>query len=230
MVYGCGAARAQGRKAAELLVFSRQKLVLLSVPKTGSTAYEDALAPHASMVVRAPPDLKHAPVFRYNRFFRPMVERFVGHDTAVVAVMRAPVDWLGSWYRYRRRDALAGHANSTLGLSFDAFVAAYCRGDPPAFARVGSQAKFLEPQRNGTRVTHLFRYEDQEGFRRFLEARLGVSVETRIRNRSPALALELSEPVRARLLRKHAADFALYDGIGPDGRYTPPAPPAPPGT
>jgi hypothetical protein len=209
-----------------LLVFSRQNLVLLSVPKTGSTAYEAALAPHAAMVISAPPELKHAPVFRYNRFFRPMIERFVGPEPEVVAVMREPVDWLGSWYRYRHRDALADHPNSTVGMSFDAFVAAYCRGDPPPFARVGSQAKFLEPQRNGTRVTHLFRFEDRDGFRNFLEARLGITIKTGLVNRSPKLKLDLSAQTEARLRRKHAADFTLYEGIGPEGDYAPsdPAP------
>src|SRR6056297_216797 len=129
----------QARGAPDLLVFSRQNLVLLSVPKTGSTAYEAALASHAAIIVSAPPELKHAPVFRYNRFFRPMIERFMAAEPDVVAVMREPIDWLGSWYRYRRRDALSGHPNSTMGISFDGFVSAYCQGQPPAFARVGSQ-------------------------------------------------------------------------------------------
>jgi len=150
-----------------MLVFAKQKLVLLSVPKTGSTAYETALAPLASMVISAPPELKHAPVFRYNRFIRPMIARFLGEEVDVVAVMREPVSWLGSWFRYRQRAALAEDANSTRSMSFDDFVTAYCTGQPPGFAMVGSQAKFLEPQRNGTRVTHLFRYEDQAGLRSF---------------------------------------------------------------
>jgi hypothetical protein len=216
------------RKPQELLVFSRQNLVLLSVPKTGSTAYEAALAPHAAMVISAPPELKHAPVFRYNRFFRPMIERFIGDAPDVVAVMREPVDWLGSWYRYRRRDTLSGHPNSTADLSFDAFVSAYCHGDPPPFARVGSQAKFLEPQRNGTRVTHLFRYEDRQGLRGFLERRLGVSIDPPSCNRSPSLALDLSARTEARLRRKYAADFALHHGIGADGRYEAPVRSPPP--
>ncbi|MDZ7710437.1 MAG: gamma-glutamyl kinase [Roseovarius sp.] len=211
-----------------MLVFSRQNLVLLSVPKTGSTAFEAALAPHAAMVISAPPELKHAPVFRYNRFFRPMIERFVGPDPDVVAVMREPVGWLGSWYRYRRRDALKDHPNSTIGVSFDDFVAAYCRGSPPPFARVGSQAKFLEPQRNGTRVTHLFRYDDQEGLRGFLEARLGIAVETGIFNRSPPLDLDLSAQTEARLRHKHADVFTLYNSIASDGRYVPFHPPSRP--
>lgn len=211
-----------------MLVFSKARLVLLSVPKTGSTAYEAALAPHAAIAVSAPPELKHAPVFRYNRFFRPMIERFFEGTFDVAAVMREPVDWLGSWYRYRQRPEMTGHANSTQNLSFDDFVTAYCTGEPPDCARVGSQAKFLEPQRNGARVTHLFRYEDQPGLRAFLETRLGTRVAPETLNRSPAMALALSPKIEARLRRKFAADFTLWSGIGAQGQYTPlPAKPKP---
>ncbi|MEI4233083.1 gamma-glutamyl kinase [Roseovarius sp. D22-M7] len=205
-----------------MLVFARQKLVLLAVPKTGSTAYEMALAPLASMVVTSPPELKHAPVFRYNRFIRPMIVRFLGEDVDVVAVMREPVSWLRSWFRYRRRAALAGHGNSTHGMSFDDFVAAYCSAQPPDFARVGSQAKFLEPQRNGTRVTHLFRYEDQAGFKAFLEDRLETSIRTAAENTSPAMPLTLSQGIEARLRRRYRDDFALWDSIEGNGIHTPP--------
>ena len=211
-----------------MLVFAKQKLVLLAVPKTGSTAYETALAPLASMVISAPPELKHAPVFRYNRFMRPMVARFLGEDVDVVAVMREPVSWLGSWFRYRQREALAEGAKSTRGMSFDDFVTAYCTGRPPGFAMVGSQAKFLEPQRNGTRVTHLFRYEDQAGFRAFLEDRLGTRVVTATENSSLRMPLALSPRIEARLRRKHAEDFALWDGISGGGVFAPqPAKPKP---
>ena len=55
-----------------MLVFYKANLVFLSVPKTGTTAYEEALQPHADMVLLQPPELKHAPVYRYNRFVRPM--------------------------------------------------------------------------------------------------------------------------------------------------------------
>ena len=103
-------------KSGKMLVFAREKLVFLSVPKTGTTAWQAALEPLATMMVRDPPELKHAPVFRYNRFFRPMLEKFVGEGLTVLAVMREPVDWLGSWYRYRQRDFLAGRPTSTQGI------------------------------------------------------------------------------------------------------------------
>lgn len=211
-----------------MLVFSKANLVFLSVPKTGSTAYQASLLPLAAIAVTTPPELKHAPVFRYNRFFRPMIERFIAPEVDVLAVMREPISWLGSWYRYRQRPAMAGTANSTQGLSFDDFVAAYCMGEQPGFARVGAQSKFLEPQRNGTCVTHLFRYEDQAGLIRFLEQRLGTRIATNRLNASPPSALELSPKTEARLRRKFSSDFALWEGIGENGEYIPlPARPKP---
>ncbi len=58
-----------------MLVFVKEGLAFLSVPKTGTTAYQAALADRADMVVSDPPMLKHAPVYRYNRFFRPMFDK-----------------------------------------------------------------------------------------------------------------------------------------------------------
>ncbi len=203
-----------------MLVFSKAKLVILSVPKTGTTAYQAALAPLASLIVSDPPELKHAPVFRYNRYFRPMLEKFIGGDLDVMAVIREPISWLGSWYRYRRRDFMKDMPNATHDISFDEFIEAYMRGDKPSFANVGSQAKFLEPAGNGTAATHVFRYEDQAGIIAFLEDRLGCSITTTRQNVSPEMPLELMPDVEARLRRKCADEFALWHSIGADGSYS----------
>ena len=117
-----------------MLVFWKARLVLLAVPKTGTSAYEAALGPHASMSVLDPPELKHAPVYRYNRFFRPMFEKMGVEHMELMAVVREPVSWLGSWYRYRQRDFLDGKPTSTRGLSFEDFAAAYASGARPPFA------------------------------------------------------------------------------------------------
>ena len=204
-----------------MLVFSSAKLVLLSVPKTGSTAYQDALLPHASIAVTSPPELKHAPVFRYNRFFRPALEKFIGENLTIVAVMREPLDWLGSWYRYRQRPSAKDQPTSTHGITFDDFIQAYMQGKQPEFARVGSQAKFLEAQPNGTAVTHLFRYEDQTGLTAFLEKRLKISIQTKRVNASPSVPLEVSDKTMDRLRRKCSREFELWSSIGNGGEYTP---------
>ena len=79
-----------------MLVFFKERLAFLSVPKTGTTAYETALAARADMVIREPPMLKHAPVYRYNRFIRPMFLRVCDAEMELMAVMREPISWLGS--------------------------------------------------------------------------------------------------------------------------------------
>ncbi|MGR3378286.1 gamma-glutamyl kinase [Salipiger abyssi] len=194
-----------------MLVFWKARLVLLAVPKTGSSAYERALAPHAAMTVLDPPELKHAPVYRYNRFFRPMFEKMGVEHMELMAVIREPISWLGSWYRYRQRGFLEGRPTSTRGISFDAFVDAYARGERPPYANVGSQAKFVEPRPNGTNVSQLFRYENQAGIIGFLEERLGVTLDLPRENVSPRADLALSPATKAKLRRKCAADFEIWE-------------------
>lgn len=196
-----------------MLVFFKERLAFLSVPKTGTTAYESALAARADMVISDPPMLKHAPVYRYNRFIRPMFERVCGVELEVMAVMREPISWLGSWYRYRQRPFMEGKPNATHGISFDDFVLAYMKGDKPGFADVGSQVQFMKSQPNGTGVTHFFRYEDQPRLNAFLEERLDLTLELGRENVSPAMALTLSPGVEERFRRKCADEFDLYASI-----------------
>jgi len=196
-----------------MLVFYEERLVLLSVPKTGTTALHTALRDQADIVVSEPPALKHAPFYRYCRFFRPMFEKACKVEMETVAVMREPVSWLGSWYRYRRRPFMKGNSNATHGISFDEFVQAYLRANQPGYANIGSQARFLEPHPDGTSVTHLFRYETPDSLLGFLGERLGGVPALKRENVSPEIALELTPETNAKLRRKYSADFALYNSI-----------------
>ncbi|WP_299627751.1 gamma-glutamyl kinase [uncultured Tateyamaria sp.] len=199
-----------------MLVFYKARLAFLSVPKTGTTAYETALRPHADLVISEPSMLKHAPVYRYNRFIRPMFLNVCDVELELMAVMREPISWLGSWWRYRQRPFMQGKPNATHDISFDDFVLAYMKGQKPGFADVGSQFKFLERQPNGTGVTHLFQYENQARLLRFLSERLGVAFSLERENVSPEVPLYLSPEVETRLRRKFDHEFALYDSIPKD--------------
>lgn len=196
-----------------MLVFYKERLVFLAVPKTGTTAWQRALSERADIVISGPPELKHAPLYRYERFFRPIFENVCGTGMETLAVMREPISWLGSWYRYRRRPFLKGRPNATHGIDFDGFVQAYLKGNRPDFANVGSQAKFLEPRPNGGAVTYLFRYEEPARLNAFLQDRLGVGPALTRENVSPEMELMLSPETARKLRRKYAADFALYDSI-----------------
>lgn len=194
-----------------MLVFWRQGLVFLATPKTASTAIETALAPLASVVILRPPQLKHTNMQKYQRQLAPFLGDPKLEKLATCALMREPRDWLGSWYRYRQRPGETPD-KTTRAMSFDDFVLAWCQADQPEFARVGAQANFLAPE--GFRpVDHIFRYEDMPAFLRFLEKRLGQTVEIPVENVSPEGDLTLSPEVEARLRQHAARDFALYQSI-----------------
>ncbi|WP_116597107.1 sulfotransferase family 2 domain-containing protein [Primorskyibacter marinus] len=194
-----------------MLVFWKERLVFLAVPKTGSSAYEAALKSRASMSVMDPPELKHAPIYRYNRFFRPMFEKAGADNMETLAVVRDPLDWLGSWFRYRKRPFLNGKPASTAGVDFEDFVLAYMKGDKPPYANVGSQAKFLEPRPNGVRINHLFRYENQPALQQFIESRLNVTLDLPKTNVSPEMDLTVSTETEKMFRKKCANEYEVWE-------------------
>jgi hypothetical protein len=197
-----------------MLVFWEQRLAILATPKTGSTAIEAALDSLATMSIQRPPVLKHTTVQRFHRFIGPYLEATSGHPFTVVALMREPRDWLGSWFRYRQREDIGDAAKSTSGMSFDQFVNAWCDDPQPDFAAVGSQARFLHPK-GEKGVDHLFRYEEIETFVTFLEDRLDCEIILPRLNVSPIASLDLSSQTEARLRKAAARDFALYETLQP---------------
>ncbi len=197
-----------------MLVFWEQRLAILATPKTGSTAIETALDSLATMSIQRPPVLKHTPVQRFHRFIGPYLEVTSGHPFTVVALMREPRDWLGSWYRYRQRDDITDPAKSTRAMSFDDFVNGWCDDPQPEFAAVGSQARFLQPK-GEKGLDHLFRYEEIGTFVHFLEERLGCEIILPRLNVSPPAPMDLSPETESRLRKAAARDYALYETLRP---------------
>ncbi len=195
-----------------MLVFWDQRLVFLATPKTGSTAIAMALESLASVSMQRPPVLKHTTVQRFHRFVGPYLKAASGHDFTTVALMREPVDWLGSWYRFRQREDLMDDGASTRGMSFDDFANAYCEKPQPGFANVGSQARFLTPEGREP-VDRIFSYEKIDTFVEFLEDRLGCEIHLPRVNVSPLADMALRPETRARLGVAMARDMQLYASL-----------------
>lgn len=197
-----------------MLVFWKQRLAILATPKTGSTAIETALEPLSVLTITRPPEMKHTPAYRYQRFIRPYLRASAGEEFTVVALMREPVDWLGSWYRFRQRDEVMSPEKSTRELSFAQFVEGYMQAPRPVFADVGAQAKFLSGM-NGAPlgVDRLFRYEAIGDFVAFLEDRLDCVIELPRLNVSPEGTTDLPGELAGRLRAYLAPEYALYDAI-----------------
>jgi len=193
-----------------MMIFWRAGLVLLAVPKTGSEALQQVLWPHADIGIRFPPTLRHMNRAAFEGRVAPAVSHEDRAPLRTVAVVRDPIDWLASWYRYRTREDVAGTSVSTRGIPFAAFVEAWLEDAPPDFARVGRQSRFCAGPDGGPAIDHLFAYEAPGTLHRFLESRLGVPVAPPRVNVSPHADTALPEALRARLRDAAPAEFALH--------------------
>jgi len=194
-----------------MLVFAKEKLVLLALPKTGTTAIEEALAPRADMALRNPAILKHTPAYRYERYLKTYLGKCQMDNLEVVCTVRHPIGWLGSWYRYRQRPAVDGKPQSTKNVSFDDFVNDYAKGDPTSWSHVGDPKKFVRNNKGEVVVDHMFQYEQIDKLVGFLEDRLDFKIALEKHNVSPAGDMTLSRQTENKLMRKRPELYSDWE-------------------
>lgn len=197
-----------------MLIFLKEQLVFFATPKTASTAIETTLGNFCEIRLSRNPSVKHTPYRKYQRFLAPFIATVIDREPDRIAAFREPVDWLGSWYRYRGRPELTGSKNSTNGISFDQFVEGYLQDTPPHFARVGSQAKFVSDKDGALGMTHLFRYNQLDIMVDFMAKRLKKQIKLPHSNVSPKAELSLSPALLKELQNTYARDFEIYETIG----------------
>lgn len=204
-----------------MLIFWKERLVFLANTRTGSSSIERALETLAHVSVQRPPALKHLPAREVLAHIAPLLTGVTGEGFTTVALMRDPVDWVGSWYRSRQRDGIAAAAGSPRGVSFAEFTEDYMAGrvagfggtDRGADLALGRQSDFLCDDAGRLIVDRVFRYEDIGAFIRFLDDRLGCEITLPRLNVSPASALQLPAPLDLRLRDHLAADYTIYGGL-----------------
>lgn len=196
-----------------MLVFWDARLVLLATPKTGTHALESALGNEADIAFRHPPLVKHMGFAWVNRLMPRIVGEKEWPSFRTVAAMREPLDWLGSWYRYRRRNDLIGQSNSTRDMDFSTFLRGYLTDPQPDYAKLGRQWKFLTRENKRVGVDHLFAYENIGEMVSFLENRLDRTITLETENVSPKAKLEVDPELAAPLAKALEEDFRLHDAL-----------------
>ncbi len=161
--------------------------------------------------------MKHLPYRSFERFFVPWLARngYERDSYEVVCVVREPISWLHSWWRYRTRNELSNprhqkHAKYAGGTSFEQFATEYVRG-VPGIARVGRQANFVRGDESEIGVDRMFRFEQLDRAVQFLEERAGFKITLERRNVSPSRPLELSTDVESELRVFLEPEYRLWD-------------------
>jgi len=201
-------------KGGNLLIFWKQKLVFLATPKAGSSAIEAALEPLAEVAIKRPAELKHISAQDFHRHFAPFLAARSGESFTTVALMRQPIDWLRSWYRFRLRDDDEDPNHPMIGRSFEQFAQDYMSDPTPAHANFGTQSEFLCDAAGKPNVDTIFRYDQIDSFVHFLEEQLDFAITLPRVNVPPAVDVALSEQTQADLTQAMARDIALYNSLG----------------
>jgi hypothetical protein len=194
--------------------------------KCASTAIEDELFEYAQLVTRKNPTLKHMHYRGFKRFIAPMLHRhgYPRDSYEVVCVMREPVSWLHSWWRYRGRPQLANaegprRRNYTGDLSFEQFVQAYIAQSETYATSIGRQANFVRgPNNQMVGVDRVFRYEELGSFLDYASERVGSPLTLDRTNVSPRTKLKLPRSTRRELQEFLATEYYIYETLA-NGEY-----------
>ncbi len=183
----------------------------LATTKTGSTAVEAALGRHAELLTRRPPRMKHMTARTFDHLIAPVLDHY-GHPREsyeLVCVVREPVEWVHSWWRYRSRPEAAGRPNSTAGVPFEDFARRVADGE----IHLGSWAQFTRTAEGRPPVERIYRYEHLGDAVDWMAGRLGVPTPEMPRlNVSPTGSDGAIPPQIRRLLEERlAADVSVYE-------------------
>lgn len=172
-----------------MLISLKYGYAFFCTPKCASNSIEAMLKPYSDIHLLGSPQVRHTDVCGFDRFVEPYLRHVApGAEYQRVAVIREPVSWLYSWYRFRSRSALreAGSPNSTAHVSFDEFVGAYLQDDHrPAYADLGSQLEFLTRSDGGVGVDLLYPYENLGHLETYFSAQVGAELSAGSVNVSP---------------------------------------------
>lgn len=196
-----------------MLIFWKQRLAFLATPKAGSSAIEAALEPLAELAVTRPPELKHVSARDFRTHFAPFLSAQAGAPFTTIALMREPIDWLRSWYRFRLFDGGASDPALASAYSFEQFVRDFMAGPKPGSIDIPTQAEFLCDASGTPLVDRIFPYERIGDFVHFLEDNLDFAITLPRVNVPPAADVGLSAETEVALRETMARDLALYAQI-----------------
>ena len=180
-----------------MLVFP-QGLILLSVPKTGSTSLEAAFAPHALVAVTS---------IACGREVSGNTARHKWGPAEVWGVIRDPFDWVRSWYQYRCTMEFAGTSRFALGRTFEQFVDRWAGGERMQGNLLDLQSDFLAG------ADRVYTFEALGVLAKDLGARLGATVALPRLNVSPQQTAYMSDKTADKIRFKAAKDFEIYERL-----------------
>ncbi|PJF08929.1 sulfotransferase family 2 domain-containing protein [Pseudorhodobacter sp. MZDSW-24AT] len=198
-----------------MLISKRHKFLFVANTKAASTSIEAILAPHAEIQGPPGPKGKHLPLARIRQQFAPVFDApGQSFDSFFrFGVMRDPMDWILSWFRYRKGNLV--EAPLPPDMSFEAFWHAAdwnIRDDKGA---PYSQGRIFLDESGSPLADVILPYHLLDSLLPPVLAALGLPTTVPRLNTSaiPREAARIPRHLRAAVCTHFAADYALYDQL-----------------
>lgn len=203
-----------------MLVFAKERLVFLAVPKAASTSVEAVLADRAETWLPKTKFPKHTTANMFFKRWKNQGRPRGAPPPEAFAILRDPVDRMSSWYHYRRRPGMRKPEHSTADVTFEEFIEEYLGPEPRPFAQVGNQFRFCTDPEGRMLVRYLFSYADLSHLERFIAERFGIACDLPRLNASNSRREALPPGLMARLEAANAPEFDLYRQVESAGWKT----------
>lgn len=198
-----------------MLISQKHGFVFFCMPKCASNSIEAMLKPYSDMQLSGCPRVRHTNVREYRSHIQPYLADVAGiREIETVCLVREPVSWLNSWYRFRARHALRSenHPHSTSHISFEEFLEAYLTDPRPAFADVSCQYDIVRDAAGNIGIDRLFAYHDIRGVVDYFAGKTGQNLKVKALNVSPAKIHASNLMERADSMKRRIVS-ALTEGV-----------------
>lgn len=175
-----------------MLVSRKYNYVFFCNRKSASTSVENMLIPYSDLKFLGNAPFRHTSYLLYEAHILPYIKSLFGPDQnlEVIYVVREPISWLNSWYRFRLRPELRDpanpkHHNSTYNVDFIEFLNAYLEPTPPPYADVGNQTDMIKNSQGQIAADRIFLYDDIDAVTDYMSQKVGANLKVKQLNVSP---------------------------------------------
>lgn len=198
-----------------MLIGVRKRFVFVANTKTASTSIDSVLATHAEIMRAGSPERKHMrlgavaaeygflfnnPKFQFDTFFK-------------FGVMREPLSWINSWYRYRRGNKVASPLPPD--MTFEEFWHARDWNTQREGGNKYLQSNFFTDAKGQNLADVIVPYERMHDYIPAIFEALKVPAGLPHKNVSTVreTPLELSPELRAEMQDFYAPDYEIYNRL-----------------
>lgn len=180
-----------------MLYFPQARLAYVAVPKTGGAATETALE-HLS-------EIKHDFSVKAMHMPASWLRQKYGPEVEIVGIIREPVSWLFSKYRYLSGEHIPfSDKYSTRLIGFDGFIKRVLRGEKAWSEPLFTQSDYLRG------ADTIFQYEQFDLFEAYMSHRLGCEIKIPHKNVSPKVAIDKNSVNVGVILQRFREDAELH--------------------